>query len=69
MLVPVSLDARIIKAASRRRLSKGAWVRWALEMALAEETKTEDPLARLAALGAPTGDVKKMLSEIGAGRR
>ena len=69
ILVPEPLDARIVKAASRRRLSKGAWVRQALEVALAAETKDEDPLARLASLGAPTGDVKKMLSEIEAGRK
>lgn len=69
VLVPEPLDARIGKAASRRRLSKGAWVRRVLETALAEESPDEDPVARLASLGAPTGDLKKMLSEIEAGRK
>ena len=68
VLVPEPLDARIMKAASRRRLSKGAWVRQVLETALAEEMRNEDPLARLASLGAPTGDIDQMLSEIEAGK-
>lgn len=69
VLVPEPLDAQIGKAASRRRISKGAWVRQALETALAEEVPSEDPLARLASLGAPTGDMDQMLSEIEAGRK
>jgi hypothetical protein len=72
VLVPPQLDSRIRKAAQRRRLSKGAWVRQALERALREGidsgVTTEDPVARLAALNAPTADIQKMLSEIEAGR-
>ncbi len=72
MLVPPQLDSRIRKAAQRRRLSKGAWVRRALEHALREgidtQVITEDPVARLAALNGPTADIKKMLAEIEAGR-
>ena len=67
ILVPESLDRRIRKAAQRRRLSTGAWVREALEAAL-QEKATADPLDRLAALGAPTGDIAQMLAEIEAGR-
>jgi len=69
ILVPEPLDARIVKAASRRRMSKGAWVRQVLETALAEDASGENPLARLASLGAPTGDIDQMLSEIEAGRK
>lgn len=69
ILVPEPLDARIGKAASRRRLSKGAWVRKVLEAALDQEGSGEDPLARLSSLGAPTGDIDQMLTEIEAGRK
>lgn len=69
MLIPEALDRRIRKAALRRRLSTGAWVREALERALAEPaTSGGDPLAQLAELGAPTADVDQMLAEIEAGR-
>jgi hypothetical protein len=67
VLIPEALDRRIRKAAQRRRLSTGAWVREALERALAEPTAA-DPLDRLAQLGAPTGDIDQMLAEIEAGR-
>jgi DNA-binding GntR family transcriptional regulator len=73
VLVPPQLGSRIRKAAQRSRLSKGAWVRRALERALREgidsRAGAEDPVARLAALNGPTADIKKMLSEIDAGRR
>ena len=68
VLIPEALDRRIRKAAQRRRLSTGAWVREALERALAESAATTDPLARLAGLGGPTGDIDQMLAEIEAGR-
>jgi hypothetical protein len=68
VLIPDTLDRRIRKAALRRRLSTGAWVREALERALAEPAGTGDPLARLAELGAPTADIDQMLAEIEAGR-
>ena len=67
VLVPESLDRRIRKAAQRRRLSAGAWVREAIEHALRED-RGVDPLDQLATLGAPTGDVSQMLAEIDAGR-
>jgi hypothetical protein len=34
-----------------------------------ETDETFDPLARLAALNAPTADIEQMLAEIAAGRR
>ena len=67
VLIPEALDRRIRKAAQRRRLSAGAWVRNAIEHALKED-HTADPLDRLASLGGPTGDLMQMLAEIDAGR-
>ncbi len=71
VLIPEELDARIRKAATRERISKGEWVRRAIQMALRHGTDARsgsDPLARLAALEAPTGDIEQMLGEIEAGR-
>ena len=36
VLIPESLEARLAKAAQRRRLSKGEWVRRAIEQALTD---------------------------------
>ena len=72
MLVPEELDGRIRKAAQRARVSKGAWVRRAIEEALTRsgaDRQTRDPLAGIAALGGPTADIEQMLGEIEAGRR
>lgn len=68
VLIPDSLDVRVTKAAQRQRVSKGEWVRQALERALAEGPRAADPLDRLASLGAPTADIEQMLAEIEAGR-
>ena len=69
VLIPEKLDSAIRKAAQRQRYSKGEWVRRALEKALEDEQRQPtDSLDRLAALGAPTGDIDKMLNEIEAGR-
>ena len=68
VVIPEALDRRIRKAALRRRLSTGAWVREALERALAKPAGAADPLSRLSELGAPTGDIDQMLAEIEAGR-
>jgi hypothetical protein len=68
VLIPTGLDARIRKAAHRQRVSKGKWVREAIERALTEPRASGDALDRLAALGGPTGDVEQMLGEIEAGR-
>jgi hypothetical protein len=68
VLVPESLQRRIVKAAQRSRLSTGAWVRKAIERHLADDRAAGDPLDRLKALGAPTGDIDRMLADIEAGR-
>lgn len=49
-------------------MSKGQWVREAIEKALADRS-IDDPVARLAQLDAPSGDIDQMLAEIEAGRR
>jgi len=68
VLVPEGLDRRMRKAAERARVSKGEWVRRAIERALAEPSAVADPVERLAGLGGPTGDIDQMLAEIEAGR-
>jgi len=71
VLIPEELDARIRKAARRLRVSKGAWVRQAVEAALQSASGQQDgadPLRRLGSLEAPTADIDQMLSEIEAGR-
>jgi hypothetical protein len=67
VLVPAPLDRRVRKAAQRKGMSTGAWVREALEQALRED-RGVDPLDRLSGLGAPTGDIDQMLAEIESGR-
>jgi hypothetical protein len=68
VLIPEGLDARIARAAQRRRLSKGEWVRRAIEQVLDAGPRDVDPLQRLESLGAPTGDIEQMLAAIEAGR-
>ena len=68
VLISAGLDARIQKAAQRSRMSKGEWVRLAVERALAEKVPSADALDRLSRLGGPTGDIEDMLAEIDAGR-
>lgn len=72
VLIPEAMDARIRKAAGRLRVSKGEWVRRAVEAALRQGTESGtpevDPLARLASLGGPTADIDQMLREIESGR-
>jgi len=71
VLIPKELDTRIRKAAGRDRVSKGEWVRRAIEAALrggAGVRGGTDPLSRLASLDAPTADIDQMLSEIEDGR-
>jgi hypothetical protein len=53
-------------------MSKGKWVRTALERALESDASgnhAANPLARLGSLEAPTADIDQMLAEIEAGRR
>jgi len=68
ILVSPGLDARIRKASQRHGVSKGEWVRQAIERALAEPDRPADVLARLGSLGAPTADIDEMLAEIESGR-
>ncbi len=68
VLIPTSLEARVRKAAQRSRVSKGEWVRRALESALSGPLAPADPVAKLAQIGAPTADIAQMLAEIEAGR-
>ncbi len=72
LLIPEELDARIRKAAQRHRVSMGEWVRRAIEGSLRRQARlgkqASDPLARLASLDAPTGDIDEMIAEIEAGR-
>lgn len=70
VLISPELETRLQKAAQRSRISKGAWVRRAIEMSLASEGSARggDSLARLAALDAPTADIDLMLDEIERGR-
>jgi hypothetical protein len=54
-------------------MSKGEWVRRAIEEALRRGVgkggPVSDPLVQLASLGAPTSDIEQMLYEIESGRR
>ena len=68
IIVSEGLERRIRKSAQRSRLSMSAFVRRAIERALAEEQDGGDALDRLAALEAPTADLDQMLSEIDSGR-
>ena len=68
VLIPERLEARVRKASQRCRISKGEWVRRAIEHALAQEGAVSDLLSRLAGLGAPAADIDQMLAEIEAGR-
>jgi metal-responsive CopG/Arc/MetJ family transcriptional regulator len=72
VLIPEKLNVRIEKVAQRKRMSKGAWVRKAIEDALEGRDhgnlERPDPLARLASLNAPTADIDDMIAEIESGR-
>jgi hypothetical protein len=69
LLIPADLDAALKKAAHRARVSKGEWVRRAIEAALQQETRTPgSAVDRLAAIGAPTGDIDEMLRDLDKGR-
>ena len=69
VLIPPEMDARLEKAAQRSRISKGEWVRKALDESLRRANESrQDPVARLAALNGPVSDVDQMLAEIEAGR-
>jgi hypothetical protein len=69
VLIPPWMDARIRRAAERARVSKGEWVRRAIERGLVDAEEAKDPVQELASLDGPTADVDQMLAEIEAGRR
>jgi len=70
VLIPEDLDLQLRKVAQRHRVSKGEWVRRALRASVApvNQGRVSDPVARLASLNAPTGDIEQMLAEIEQGR-
>jgi hypothetical protein len=71
VLISLELNAQLRKAAQRNRVSKGEWVRRALQESVRKPGKgraNSDPMARLRSLKAPTASIKQMLSEIEAGR-
>lgn len=70
VLIHEKLDARLRRAAERSRVSRGAWVRQAIEERLERESGpvSPDPLAELRTLKGPTADICGMIGEIEAGR-
>ena len=70
VLISARMDGRLRKAAERTRVSRGAWVRQAIEERLERESPElpGDPLAALRELNGPTADICAMISEIEAGR-
>ena len=70
VLIPEELESRLKKAADRARVSKGEWVRRAIEERLELQAAAipADPVAALESLEAPTADIDDMLAEIEAGR-
>ncbi len=67
VLIPEELNAHIRKAAQRGGVSKGEWVRRAIDSALLghfdESEASGDLVARLASLNAPTADMDAMVRE------
>jgi hypothetical protein len=68
VLISEALDSRVAKAAQLRGLSKGEWVRRAIERALDDDAEDTGSVAKLARLGGPTGSIGQMLAEIESGR-
>jgi hypothetical protein len=69
VLIPSDLDAQLQKAAKRGRISKGEWVRRALQEALrpGKPRSGSTVVAQLAALNGPTAGIQQMLAEIESG--
>ena len=67
VLIPEDLHFLIRKAAQRGGVSKGEWVRGAIDKALHHQTDhsgaSGDLVARLASLNAPTADIEEMVEE------
>ena len=70
LLIPEAMEIRLRRAAERDRVSRGAWVRQAIEERLERVVGPvpEDPLAELRRLNGPTSDIAVMIGEIEAGR-
>lgn len=71
VLIPKELDDRIRKEAQRQRISKGAWVRRAIEESLQgpqQSRRKSSAVDRLARLSAPTADIDQMIAETQHGR-
>lgn len=64
VLIPEALELALSQAAARERVSKGEFVRSAIEAALALRIEETDPVARLASLNAPTADIEEMLAQV-----
>ncbi len=64
--VPEEIGVSVKTAAKREGLSEEAWLRRAIEHGLRNGVPRETPLARLAALSAPTADIEAMIAEIEA---
>jgi len=71
VLIPPELNAELQKSSARMGVSTGEFVRRALRKAVHSQGSGkagDDPVAKLALLGAPTGDIDQMLEEIERGR-
>jgi hypothetical protein len=64
VLIPEDMDVALGQAAARERMSKGEFVRSAIEAALAARLAHSDPVGRLGQINAPTADIEQMLAEI-----
>lgn len=64
VLIAEELNDRLTQAAARSRVSKGEFVRSALEAAMAAQLTSSDPVSRLSQINAPTADIEQMLEEI-----
>jgi hypothetical protein len=71
VLIPPDLNTELRKSSARMGISTGEYVRRALRMAMhspGSSKASDNPVAKLASLGAPTGDIDQMLDEIERGR-
>ena len=70
LLIPEAMEIRLRRAAERDRVSRGAWVRQAIQERLERVVGPvpEDPLAELRRLNGPTSDIAVMIGEIETGR-
>ncbi len=70
LLIPEAMEIRLRRAAERDRVSRGAWVRQAIDERLERVVGPvpEDLLAELRRVNGPTSDIGTMIGEIEAGR-